>query len=45
MTQTVDVGQGHSRWAMQTGAVCYNYGFGPSAAGAAAWHAAGQICE
>jgi hypothetical protein len=45
MSQSVDVGQGHSRYAMQTGSVCYNYDFGPSAPGAAAWHATGQICE
>jgi hypothetical protein len=43
LSQSVAVGQGHSRYEMQTGSVCYNYGFDPATPGA--WHAAGQICE
>jgi hypothetical protein len=43
LSQTVDAGAGHSRWAEQTGAFCYNYAFHGTAA--AAWQAAGQVCE
>lgn len=43
LVRTVDVGQWHSRLAIQAGSFCYNYAF--HGTGAAPWTAAGQVCE